>query len=141
MACCILPRVLPVLLHKWWCIYLRRCVDTVLINNSSNINKNTSHLKSLNTKRSRNVTLEIQVLTEDRHTCVVGLHPTAPLLIIESSTTYIYKQTIKIMHIFACTQNRPHTIPNMNDNINMDSTIASGDGSVFLIDNSGFFNK
>jgi len=102
-----------------------------MVNNSFNINKTNNHLKSLNTKRSRHVTLEIQVLTEDRHKCVVGLHPTTPLLIIESSTTYIYKQTIKIMHRFACTPNRPHTIPNMNDNINMDSTIASD--KIYLI--------
>jgi len=48
-----------------------------MVINSPNINKTNNHLlsklNSRNTKRSRNMTLEIQVLAWDRHKHVAGL--------------------------------------------------------------------
>ena len=73
----------------------------------------TSHLNSLNTKWPWHMTLEIQVLTWNRHKNVVGLNG---LMGFQPSPLGFPIQTR--FH-----SKRPHTITKMNDNINMDSTI------------------
>ena len=108
-------------------------VRQLMVNNSTNINKTNYHLKSLNTKRPRQMTCDIDNLSlEQAEKCsmvklVMGSQH--PLLIIGYPMA-IQKCTDLNEQYKICTGllslKNPHTsiITKMNNDVNMDSTIA-----------------
>ena len=79
---------------------------SMMVNNSTNINKTNNHLSFQNNwtqKRPTHMTLEIQVLTWERHTNVTGLNwlmrsQPSPSLLLYLQWQHVYKQTIKNLH-------------------------------------------
>jgi hypothetical protein len=97
-------------------------VYTVMVINSTNIKKTNNHLSHERSEK----TLEIQVLTRDRHNNVAELNwlmgsQSFPL---DNSIGNTYKNNEKPAQIRFHAKRPYNTITKMNDNINMESTIA-----------------
>ena len=91
---------------------------TVIINNSININRTNNHFLQLNTKKP------IRYSIGNDPNPVLGQAQKYGVVKHDLKLQYRHKQTIKIMLRFVSTQNDHSLLQKMNDNINMNSTIA-----------------
>jgi len=75
---------------------MNRKFKTLMVKNSTNINKTNNHLHSLNTKKPQHMILEIQILPLDRQINVMVLNwlmGSQPL----RNTSLVYISKVKVM--------------------------------------------